>query len=179
MRLLGRVRLLVTVFALWPTSAARAELPPPLLLGGPGGDAAAILARHNQHRPRHCAPELAWSEEAARAAQAWAERLAHECTFKHSSSKYGENLWMGTAGAFGPEQVVDSWYSESKGYDYARPGFSMRTGHFTQLVWRATRRLGCGTATCKGNQIWVCNYEPPGNVEGEFRENVLPTTCKG
>lgn len=178
MCLLDRVLLLVMAFALWATAAAPAELPPRLLRGGPGGDTTVILASHNQYRQRHCAPRLAWSEELAHAAQTWAERLARDCTFKHSSSKYGENLWMGTAGAFGPQQVVGAWYGEGTGYDYRHPGFFMSTGHFTQLVWGATHRLGCGTAICKGNQIWVCNYDPPGNAMGQFRENVLPATCR-
>jgi uncharacterized protein YkwD len=141
-------------------------------------DPADLLNAHNEHRARHCAPPLAWSTDVARVAQSWADRLARDCSFQHSGSKYGENLWVGTDGAFSSRQVVGAWYGEVAKYDFKRPGFSMDTGHFTQLVWVATKRLGCGTATCKGNRIWVCNYDPPGNVEGQYRENVLPTSCK-
>jgi uncharacterized protein YkwD len=141
-------------------------------------DPADLLAAHDAHRAKHCAPALVWSKDVARAAQAWADRLARDCSFNHSNSKYGENLWAGSAGAFSTRHVVDTWYGEVAKYDFKRPGFSMNTGHFTQVVWVGTKRLGCGTATCKGNRIWVCNYDLPGNVEGQFKENVLPTSCK-
>jgi hypothetical protein len=53
----------------------------------------------------------------------------------------------------------------------------MDTGHFTQVVWRATTHVGCGTASCTGLVLWVCNYDPPGNVERGYRANVLPPGC--
>jgi hypothetical protein len=41
-----------------------------------------------------------------------------------------------------------------------------------------TSHLGCGAASCKGMRIWVCQYDPPGNVDGEYRANVLPASCR-
>ncbi|MEO7138026.1 MAG: CAP domain-containing protein [Gemmatimonadales bacterium] len=42
-------------------------------------------------------------------------------------------------------------------------------GHYTQLVWRATREVGCALNSCPGpafpNSI-VCNYGPGGNSGG-------------
>jgi hypothetical protein len=26
--------------------------------------------------------------------------------------------------------------------------------------------------------IWVCEYDPPGNVQGQYRQNVLPASCQ-
>jgi hypothetical protein len=26
--------------------------------------------------------------------------------------------------------------------------------------------------------VWVCNYDPPGNMDGEFGKNVVATSCK-
>lgn len=141
-------------------------------------DANAIVARHNFYRSRHCAPPLTWSADLATTAQKWAQFLARDCKLKHSAFGYGENLWAGTAGAFSPEDAVDAWYRESAAYDFAHPGFSMETGHFTQLVWAATRRIGCAESLCEGMQIRVCNYNPPGNVEGEFAGNVSPVSCR-
>jgi uncharacterized protein YkwD len=152
--------------------------PPPEPLAGPSPDAAAILAAHNDSRARHCASPLAWSADLAQTAQRWADRLARSCSLQHSGGRYGENLWAGTAGAFPARQVADAWYGEASKYDFERPGFSMQTGHFTQLVWVGSKTLGCGTATCKGLRIWVCNYDPPGNVEGQFRANVWPRSCR-
>ena len=144
--------------------------PPP---EAPAGDEApasmkAILEAHNQVRARHCAAPLAWSKKLAKVAQAWADSLARRgCAFDHSGGAYGENLAGGTSGTLDAAGVVDMWYRERKGYDFRGGGFSMNTGHFTQLVWRGTTHLGCGTVSCKGLDLWVCNYDPPGNFVGE------------
>ena len=53
-------------------------------------------------------------------------------------------------------------------------GFSMGTGHFTAMVWKATRRLGCAKGNCPGQNLWVCQYDPPGNMMGAFPQNVPP-----
>jgi uncharacterized protein YkwD len=134
---------------------------------------------HNQYRKEHCAPPLAWSDELARTAQAWADHLKKVgCAFEHSRTRYGENLAGGTSGALDAAGAVAMWYREVDSYDWKRGGFSMETGHFTQLVWAATRNVGCGMTTCKGLDIIVCNYDPPGNVEGGYRNNVQPKGCK-
>ena len=70
------------------------------------------------------------------------------------------------------------WYDEIAQYRFPDGGFSMETGHFTQVVWRGTTQVGCGHSQCKGNDIWVCNYDPAGNWDGQYRENVLPRGCK-
>ena len=72
-------------------------------------------------------------------------------------------------------RAVESWYNEGLAYKYSAPGFSPATGHFTQVVWGATKALGCGSATgCKGggalDALVVCRYSPPGNYIGEARQ---------
>ncbi len=138
-----------------------------------------MLDAHNARRAEHCAPALAWSDELAAEAQAWAEDLARrDCAFEHSEGGHGENLWAGTTGGFSVEQVVQQWHAEVELYDFGRGQFGMDTGHFTQLVWQSTQLVGCGSSTCNGMDVWVCNYDPPGNWEGQFQENVLPATCR-
>ncbi|CAH1441532.1 unnamed protein product [Lactuca virosa] len=41
-------------------------------------------------------------------------------------------------------------------------------GHYTQVVWRNSVRLGCARVQCN-NDAWfvTCNYDPPGNYVGE------------
>jgi len=161
------------------TSASEIDAPPPG--SAPTGDAESVVAAHNRHRAEHCAPPLVWSEEVAAVARAWANRLRDaDCAFEHSRSKtYGENLFfMGPAGTATAADAVEDWYSEVARYDFANPGCGMSTGHFTQVVWRGTTQVGCGTARCPSGDIWVCNYYPPGNVLGQFPQNVLPTSCK-
>jgi len=156
---------------LWLLSLFAAVAPPKAL--------APMLAAHNQVRAKHCAPPLVWSAEVARSAQRWADSLAARgCAFEHSRSSYGENLAAGTEGALGPAEAVEMWYAEAKKYDWRAAKFSMTAGHFTQVVWVGSRSLGCGISRCKGMAIYVCQYDPPGNVQGAFRQNVLPTSCK-
>jgi hypothetical protein len=69
--------------------------------------------------------------------------------------------------------VVDAWGNEKKDYDYANNSCQSGAvcGHYTQVVWRSTKLVGCGVASCSaGNskaQVWVCQYSPPGNYVGE------------
>lgn len=139
----------------------------------PAGDPQRILDAHNRARAEHCAPPLQWSPELAAAAQRWATTLGQRgCALEHSASAYGENLAAGTPGTISPERAVAMWMQERAGYDFRRGGFSMDTGHFTQVVWRGSQRLGCASVTCSRMQVWVCNYDPPGNMQNEFQRNV-------
>jgi uncharacterized protein YkwD len=144
------------------------------------GDAKIFVDAHNRFRAKHCAPPLVWSKKLADVAQKWANTLRDKgCIFGHSpGAKYGENLAAGTQGALDPESTVGMWYDEISKYKFPNGGFSMETGHFTQVVWRSTTEVGCGHVTCKGNDIYVCNYNPAGNWEGKYRQEVLPASCK-
>ena len=117
-------------------------------------------------------PPLVWSSALAATAQAWADR----CTFQHSAGKYGENLYASAGQDVSPAAVVDSWVGEAKDYDYAANECSGVCGHYTQVVWRDSAQLGCAVTSCTKNspfsgfpewQIWVCNYDPPGNFNGK------------
>jgi len=141
-------------------------------------EAQALVDAHNRVRAKHCAGPLAWSPKLAQVAQQWANSLRDQgCAFGHSKGSYGENLAAGSTGILDPESVVKMWYDEVAQYKFPNGGFSMKTGHFTQVVWRATTHVGCGHSQCKGMDIWVCEYDPAGNWEGQYRENVLPLGC--
>ena len=54
-------------------------------------------------------------------------------------------------------------------------------GHFTQIVWKNTKEVGCATVKCdslanSGGSVrpyfTVCNYSPPGNYGGQYGANV-------
>jgi uncharacterized protein YkwD len=152
-----------------PAAARRAASP---------GDATAWVDAHNRFRAKHCAAALTWSTKLAEVAQRWANALRDRgCQFGHSNGSYGENLAAGTSGTLDPGSVVKMWYDEIAEYRFPDGGFSMKTGHFTQVVWRGTKQVGCGRSQCKGMDIYVCEYAPPGNWEGQYRENVLPRGC--
>lgn len=152
--------------------------PPPVVTPPPSTAAdwtQAVTQRHNAYRARHRAPALVWNASVADAAGRWASY----CTFQHSQNRlYGENLFMTSSTSITKEQAglqaTDMWYAEASQYSYANPGFSGATGHFTALVWVSTKSLGCGVQACPGwGTIVVCNYWPPGNVLGQFENNVL------
>ena len=156
-------------------AAPRFSGPPPVL--------SSMVEAHNRvrakasPRPRPPLPPLAWSRPAAEVARAYAAR----CRFRHNSSRgpYGENLF-----AMSDHQRADvvvpaairSWSSEAGDYDLAANTCkrSKVCGHYTQMVWRDTRHVGCAIQHCDkgapfGSGPWtlvVCNYEPPGNVVG-------------
>lgn len=159
-----------------PPPPPRPEPPQP---AGLSKDAAQILSAHNRYRADHCAAPMTWSPKLEQVAQAWANSLkADGCKFGHSGGQYGENLAAGTSGTLDGNAVAAMWYDEIKDYDFKSGGFSMQTGHFTQVVWKGTSSIGCGKATCRGMDIWVCNYDPPGNVDRGYRQNVAPKGCK-
>jgi uncharacterized protein YkwD len=141
--------------------------------------AQALVDAHNQYRAAHCAGPLVWSDKLHKLAQQWANTLRDKgCAFEHSHGSTGENLAAGTTGSLDERAVVKMWYDEVSAYKFPDGGFSMQTGHFTQVVWRGTQQVGCGRSQCNGMDIYVCEYDPPGNWEGQYRDNVLPRSCK-
>jgi pathogenesis-related protein 1 len=139
-----------------------------------------MVTAHNKWRSEVGVPDLKWSNALAKTAQAWADKLKSEgCILKHSQgSGYGENLYQagpitrsdGTrkAQSVTPQKVVDSWGKEKQNYNYKDNSCSGVCGHYTQVVWKNTKEVGCGMAICSDkSQVWVCNYNPPGNFTGE------------
>eukprot|EP01023_Acetabularia_acetabulum_P038905 TRINITY_DN37279_c0_g1_i1.p1 TRINITY_DN37279_c0_g1~~TRINITY_DN37279_c0_g1_i1.p1 ORF type:complete len:550 (-),score=99.96 TRINITY_DN37279_c0_g1_i1:605-2254(-) len=134
------------------------------------------VGAHNLRRDTHCVPFLEWDDTLATQSQ----NYANLCIFEHSDAEgVGENLFLGKGLVFSPEFVVEAWYEEIDFYNFNNPGFSSATGHFTQVVWESTSKVGCGEVTnCPdGSHIVVCQYRPPGNFVGRFAENV-PPPCK-
>jgi hypothetical protein len=140
---------------------------------------ARILAAHNRERSAAGIPSLAWDAGLAADATEWAHELAASNEFEHSADDpddpdpQGENLWMGTRSHYSPEQMVGGWIEEKANF---RPGIfpnNSRTGdledigHYTQLMWRDTARVGCAEATNEDYDFLVCRYASAGNVIGE------------
>ena len=128
-------------------------------------DANTLLNTHNAYRAKHCVPNLTWSPQLAAQAQAWADQCP-STGFKHSDGwnkqpPYGENLAWGTNRP--AKNAVDAWYGEISSYNFNTPKYSNAVGHFTQVIWRESKQLGCGMSVCNGQNYWVCQYSPSGN----------------
>uniref|UniRef100_A0A0N4ZLW6 SCP domain-containing protein n=1 Tax=Parastrongyloides trichosuri TaxID=131310 RepID=A0A0N4ZLW6_PARTI len=133
-----------------------------------------ILRHTNIYRQKHHSPPVTWNAEIARKAQAYAEVLArsYDQRLVHDSDHtYGENLGAATPNI--AKNIVHNWYNEVRYYDYNKATFSSGTGHFTALVWKETTEMGCGAAMGQSMIFVSCKYSPPGNMMGDFRENVL------
>lgn len=139
-----------------------------------------ITALHNQARaavipkPVTAIPALTWNTTVTAAAQ----KVANTCVFKHSGNGYGENIYAAAGSSPTPTAVVKSWTSESVNYTYSTNSCASGKvcGHYTQVVWRGSKQLGCAQKTCTINSpftgfptwyFWVCNYSPAGNIIGQ------------
>lgn len=157
---------LLTAALVSGTGLALADAPEP-------ASATTLTEAHNQYRSEVGVPALQGSEPLARSAQAWADQLAATNTFRHSGSRYGENLWKGTAGAYSLTERVGSWAAEKRNFrngtfpNVSTTGNWADVGHYTQMIWKNTTEVGCGLATGNGWDVLVCQYNPPGNVRGQ------------
>ncbi|XP_046144286.1 uncharacterized protein LOC114877562 isoform X3 [Osmia bicornis bicornis] len=117
-------------------------------------------------------------------AQTWANHLAHTNTFYYRNDReVGQNLYCRPGGAVPTDvtgqDVASYWYSAVKQYDFLKEPdvlhANVNAGHFTQLIWASSRYFGVGKARSRsGKVIVVANYQPVGNISGQFQNNVLP-----
>jgi hypothetical protein len=150
------------------------------LLIAPQGDASlrnAMLAVHNAERGAVGAAPLVWDEALADSARGYAREMARTRRFQHAGDlariRQGENLFMGTRGAYSYREMAGLWAAEKRDFvNNPTPGFS-RTGnyrdvaHYTQMIWPATTRFGCAIASNRESDYLACRYAPPGNVMGQ------------
>merc|ERR1712187_710288 len=95
----------------------------------------------NMYRCMHGAPALQWDDALAKGAQSWADTgsIQHS-TSKGAFSKYGENMKFDCP-ASPVKKATDWWYAEISKYSPSSPG---RASHYTQMVWKGTKKIGCG-----------------------------------
>ncbi|KXT07185.1 hypothetical protein AC578_2475 [Pseudocercospora eumusae] len=146
-----------------------------------------VIVHHNIHRTNHSASPLTYDEGLA----STAAKIAATCNFEHQmdvdGGGYGQNLAAGTTEDQIGDAITDMWYNGEVGYyanDYGQENPDMSNfgnwGHFSQMVWKATEKVGCATQNCPGgvqnapgiDTLTVCNYSPAGNVAGEYGDNI-------
>lgn len=136
-----------------------------------------LLALHNRERAGAGAAPLQWDPRLAAAAAAYGPSLERRGRLAHSPPEtrpgQGENLWMGTSGAYDLEEMVGSWAAEKALFrpglfpDVSTSGHGGDVAHYTQMVWRTTQRVGCALHPARQWDFLICRYAPPGNVVGQ------------
>ncbi len=129
--------------------------------------------------------DVHWDDELAKSAQAHSD----QCIWEHSGTG-GENLYAHTGSWGSMEKGIDQWAEEYKSYDYSSNQSidGNVVGHYTQLVWENTTKIGCGKTQCApiknsdGTDLWsgtmyTCQYRSSGNWVGykPYRVAVNPT----
>ncbi|XP_056312201.1 glioma pathogenesis-related protein 1 isoform X3 [Danio aesculapii] len=123
---------------------------------------------------------MSWDAALAVTARAW----ARFCIFKHNIylrevrrvhptfPSVGENIWAGAPySRFTVKSAVFSWVKELKDYNYHQNKCNDKKvcGHYTQVVWADSYKVGCAVQTCPNGVaethfsdipgvIFVCNY---------------------
>ncbi|RKH52014.1 CAP domain-containing protein [Corallococcus llansteffanensis] len=150
---------------------------------GPTQFATDMLEAHNaarasaQPQPTPALAPLTWDATVEAVAQKWADN----CKFEHNPNRgnAGENIAAATSDYQTTKGTVTGWVAEAADYDYAKNTCTAGKvcGHYTQVVWRNSTRLGCAVKRCTTGSpfgggsaawvFWVCNYAPPGNYAGQ------------
>jgi len=153
---MARFCLLMFILGLFPAAAD-------------SGTAADLLPLQNEVRKKVGVPPLEWSDKLAVVAQNWANTLMQRKEFQHQKkNRYGENLFEIFGAPATPAQVTAKWADEAAHFNYkSNKCTGGACGHYTQMVWRDTKRMGCAVARAPGREIWVCEYDPPGNYIGQ------------
>jgi len=152
-------------------------------MGNPTKEVQECVDRVNVFRTVHGAEDLALDKKLCDKAFDWAKTLADKDGLEHSPRDYRDNEGENLSGFTGDQSIVtsiDRWYAEEKDYDFKACKFGGNTGHFTQLVWKDSKKFGIGWAKSSTGWTYVVGrFSPPGNIiitpPGEeecFRKNV-------
>ncbi|XP_066581947.1 venom allergen 3-like [Prorops nasuta] len=109
-------------------------------------------------------PELIWDNEIARVAQVWAD----QCSYGHDECRdvkrfqVGQNIYEMMSDYREKADLswfVQDWYDEVTLFNNSKvENFSgddlENIGHYTQMVWGKTKRLGCGIIEYMSSDNW-------------------------
>jgi len=137
-----------------------------------------LLAAQNRERALAGVQPLQWDPALAAAAASYGPALASlggqlQHSARESRAGQRENLWVGTHGAFSPEQMIATWADEKR---YFRAGIFpavsttgnwLDVSHYTTMIWRTTARVGCAVYRTAAWDYLICRYSPPGNIDGQ------------
>eukprot|EP00667_Euglena_gracilis_P000381 EG_transcript_381 len=136
-----------------------------------------MLSYHNKLRAKVQVGPLVWDANLQRHAQAYAEILAKKGVQEHSAHDtrpdQGENLCFHPNLRMPADQIA---FSTCQAFEeeaaYYSPGTLMEVykapifGHYTQMVWQESSKLGAAMAVGERGIYVVCRYSPGGNRLG-------------
>jgi len=150
----------------------------------------AFVSAHNQARsgplappPSPALPPVSWDAILADSVYNYArlcrggtngllshnDRRSEDYQALGGSGYVGENIYGTSAPTVTAAAAIALWMSEAPDYDYNSGDFG-NAGHYTQIVWRASVRIGCAIVDCPALQYHntvICDYAPGGNILGE------------
>ncbi|KAM4709805.1 uncharacterized protein O3C94_023654 [Discoglossus pictus] len=150
-----------------------------------------IVEKHNFYRSQvdfaSDMIKLTWDTTLEELAKSYSKK----CIWEHNKERgfRGENLFVMTGPTFDAELGLEDWHREVEDYDFTYNNCTegKMCGHYTQMVWASTERVGCGYHLCETMEGYeetnvhflVCNYEPPGNFQGRqpYKEGSPCSEC--
>lgn len=138
-----------------------------------------MLEEHNRARAAFGSAPLSWDPTLESHARTYAQTMARTRIFRHDPDPArrrieGENIWMGTRSGFNFRQMIGSMIAEQRYFrsgtfpNVSTSGRWSDVGHYTQIVWPTTTRVGCAIASNERDDYLVCRYAPPGNIDGRM-----------
>lgn len=125
---------------------------------------------HNVARLQFRHPFLIWDKNLAKYAKKWSKKRVDDCKMIHSYGPYGENIFWGGRDHWTPKEAVEYWMEEKEYYNPSTNECAPQQmcGHYTQVIWKNTARVGCSRTRCSnGGLLIFCEYDPPGNYVNE------------
>ncbi|XGW01866.1 hypothetical protein V3C99_014170 [Haemonchus contortus] len=107
--------------------------------------------------------------------------FAKKCVFAHNSyadrNYWGQNLYMSSVlqqnKTVAAIESVDLWFDELKQHGVPDDNvmtmavFNRGVGHYTQVVWQWSNKIGCAVEWCSDMTLAACEYDSAGNYLGQ------------
>jgi len=125
----------------------------------------ALLDEHNKFRTEG-QPALTWNAQLAQMAVAVAATTGDACDLEHSDLPCGENLAQDNID-IRSETLINALVRGVVMWTDERVSACSGGGHYTQVIWKSTRQVGCAFYKCPGSTfqpvVLACEYDPAGN----------------
>uniref|UniRef100_A0A8D3CR68 4Fe-4S ferredoxin-type domain-containing protein n=2 Tax=Scophthalmus maximus TaxID=52904 RepID=A0A8D3CR68_SCOMX len=153
-------------------------------------------ARSSVNPPASNMLHMTWDEGLAFTARAW----SRHCASEHNThlqdvrrvhptfASVGENIWTGSPSLFNVTRAIKRWVDEKAHYDYQGNDCRSVCGHYTQVVWGSSYKVGCAAQLCpngvrnfdtREGVVFVCNYATAGNMNAERPYESDGEACSG